>query len=91
MIKEQLTNIYDAEFQAAFPSVGSDEAHKRACLAVAEWSRQRALREMANMCSDEICACCWDDDAQAAAEHLADKFLALAAQPGTAAQGKGET
>ena len=26
----------------------------------------------ARVCEHEICACCWDDDAQAAAEHLAD-------------------
>jgi hypothetical protein len=25
----------------------------------------------AKLCEQEICACCWDDDAQAAAEHLA--------------------
>lgn len=26
----------------------------------------------AKVCEDEICACCWTDDAQAAAEHIAD-------------------
>jgi hypothetical protein len=25
----------------------------------------------AKVCEEEICNCCWDDDAQAAAEHLA--------------------
>jgi len=25
----------------------------------------------AKVCEEEICDCCWDDDAQAAAEHLA--------------------
>ena len=37
----------------------------------------KAEREAcAKVCEEEICNCCWDDDAQAAAEHLADKIRA---------------
>lgn len=37
-----------------------------------EWQIRESEREAcAKVCDDEICACCWDDDAQAAAEHLA--------------------
>ena len=40
----------------------------RICWSVA----QSAERERcANLCEQEICTCCWDDDAQEAAEHLA--------------------
>ena len=60
-------------------------------LAVAEWSRQRALREAAGLCALR------EDDmslpapvrVSATIDRLA--ILALAAQPGTTAQGKGET
>jgi hypothetical protein len=44
--------------------------------------RDRAMREnayvlaereaCARVCEDEICSCCWDDEAKAAAEHLAE-------------------
>jgi len=30
----------------------------------------------AKVCEEEICNCCWDDDAQAAAEYLADLIRA---------------
>jgi hypothetical protein len=36
--------------------------------------REQILAEReacAKLCEEEICDCCWDDDAQAAAEHLA--------------------
>jgi hypothetical protein len=32
---------------------------------------QQAQERAARMCEDEICACCWDEDAKAAAEHIA--------------------
>lgn len=41
-----------------------------------KWAIRTAIRETqeacAKVCEEEICACCWDLDAQAAAEHLAD-------------------
>lgn len=30
----------------------------------------------AKVCEEEICTCCWDDQAQSAAEHLADAIRA---------------
>jgi hypothetical protein len=30
----------------------------------------------AKVCEEQICACCWTDDAQAAAEHLAERIRA---------------
>lgn len=30
----------------------------------------------AKVCEQEVCACCWEDDAQAAAEHLAERIRA---------------
>jgi hypothetical protein len=33
--------------------------------------RAKERERCAKLCEQEICACCWDDDAQAAAEHLA--------------------
>jgi len=30
----------------------------------------------AKLCEQEVCACCWEDDAQAAAEHLAERIRA---------------
>ena len=36
-----------------------------------EWQVRESEREAcARVCEEEICNCCWDDDAQAAAEHL---------------------
>jgi len=43
-----------------------DQMHAYALQEVAK-ERERC----AKLCEQEICACCWDDDAQAAAEHLA--------------------
>jgi hypothetical protein len=28
------------------------------------------------LCEQEVCACCWSDDAQAAAEHLSERIRA---------------
>lgn len=39
--------------------------------------RDAALEEAATVCENEICTCCWDADAQAAAEHLAAAVRAL--------------
>jgi predicted nucleic acid-binding Zn-ribbon protein len=39
--------------------------------ALAEQSAQQEREACAQMCEEEICNCCWDDDARAAAEHLA--------------------
>lgn len=37
----------------------------------------KAEREAcAKVCEQEVCACCWEDDAQAAAEHLAERIRA---------------
>ncbi len=44
-----------------------------------EYERSIAAAEReacAKVCEEEICNCCWDDDAQAAAEHLADTIRA---------------
>ena len=30
----------------------------------------------AEVCEQEVCACCWSDDAQAAAEHLSERIRA---------------
>jgi len=30
----------------------------------------------AKVCEQEVCACCWEDDAQSAAEHLAERIRA---------------
>jgi hypothetical protein len=32
--------------------------------------------ECAKVCEDELCYCCWEDDAQDAAEHLAETIRA---------------
>lgn len=40
----------------------------------------RGLLDAANICEAEICTCCWTDEAEAAAEHLADSIRALARQ-----------
>ena len=50
----------------------------------AVWAEREACAKVAE---DEICACCWDDDAQAAAEHLAAAIRARGAEP----QQEGET
>jgi hypothetical protein len=39
---------------------------------VAEHEREAC----AKVCEQEVCACCWEDDAQAAAEHLAERIRA---------------
>lgn len=36
-----------------------------------------ALERAAEVCATEICDCCWDDDAKAAAEHLAEQIRSL--------------
>lgn len=40
-------------------------------LAQAEAMVAAERERCAQVCEQQICACCWDDDAQAAAEHLA--------------------
>jgi hypothetical protein len=57
----------------------TEEANRRAN---ASWTLMcekmvAAEREAcAKVCEEEICSCCWDDDAQAAAEHLANTIRA---------------
>jgi hypothetical protein len=44
-----------------------------------EYERSIAAQEReacAKVCEDEICSCCWDDEAKAAAEHLAEAIRA---------------
>lgn len=43
----------------------------------AEAREREAYERAAKVCEEEICACCWDDDAQAAADHLAGEIRAL--------------
>lgn len=52
----------------------STRYHFAALVAAAE------REECAKVCEEEICACCWDDDTQAAAEHLADTIRARGQQ-----------
>jgi len=42
----------------------------------AQKARADEREACAKVCEEEICNCCWDDDAQAAAEHLADAIRA---------------
>jgi hypothetical protein len=48
-------------------AMAEEIAALRAALAA---ERERCAR----VCEEAICACCWDDDAQAAAEHCADEI-----------------
>ena len=58
--------------------------------AVAAHARREALEEAAKVCEDEICSCCWDADAEAAATHLAECIRALLnASPGSGGQPSG--
>ena len=44
-----------------------------------EYERSIAATEReacAKVCEQEVCACCWEDDAQSAAEHLAERIRA---------------
>ena len=39
-------------------------------------SIEAIVRHCAKICQDEMCSCCWTDDAQAAAEHMHAQILA---------------
>lgn len=54
----------------------------------ARTAREDVIEECAKVCEQEICSCCWNDDAQAAAEHCAAAIRSLAAHPAEPA-GKG--
>ena len=43
-------------------------------IAFAEKIAELEREACASLCEGEICACCWTDDAQAAAEHLATEI-----------------
>ena len=45
-------------------------------------ARNAALEEAAQIVSEEICSCCWNEEAQAFAEHAADAIRALKTVPG---------
>ena len=45
-------------------------------------ARDAALEEAAQIVSEEICSCCWNEEAQAFAEHAADAIRALKTTPG---------
>ena len=55
----------------------------RACWTDAWLTATAKEREAcANVCEEEICACCWNDDAQGAAEHLASTIRERSNVPG---------
>lgn len=53
------------------PGAYTHHAMKRIKKIIAE-VQAREREACAKVCEEEICNCCWDEDAQAAAEHLAE-------------------
>jgi hypothetical protein len=62
---------FDSEMQEDF-FVGRPQDLERFAALVAAQEREAC----AEVCEQEVCACCWSDDAQAAAEHLSERIRA---------------